>query len=222
MSITLAIVILTCLVSLAAMNNGKLLDDLIFYPPAIANRNQYYRFITHGLIHADFIHLAFNMVALYSFGEALEKQLFSSSCIFGNMGKLFFLLLYLGGLIVASVPDYFRHKDDYHYRSLGASGAVSGVIFAAIVLIPKLPIGFIFLPNIDIPGYIFGAAYLVISAVLDKRGGGNINHGAHFWGAMFGLGFTIVAVYAFGKINIWDNFLMQLKASQPFLPSCNF
>lgn len=219
MSITLAIVILTCLISVSAFTNNRLLEDLLFYPPAIAERRQYYRFITHGLVHADFIHLAFNMIALYSFGEALEKQLFSSSCLFGPLGKLFFLLLYIGGLIAASIPDFIKHGRHYHYRSLGASGAVSAVIFSAIVLIPKIPIGFIFIP-VDIPGYIFGLAYLLISAFLDKKGGSNINHGAHFWGAIFGLLFTILSITAFGKINVWENFIRQLQASQPFLPAC--
>lgn len=221
MSITLAIVILTCLVSLSAFTNAKIMDDLIFYPPAVARQNQYYRFITHGLIHADIMHLAFNMIALYSFGQVLEKQLFSYSCIFGNAGKFIYLLLYVGGLIVASIPDYLRHRDNYHYRSLGASGAVSAVIFASIVLIPKIKIGFIFIP-IPIPGYLFGIGYLAISAYLDKRGGSRINHAAHIWGALFGLLFTIVTVYAFGHIDLWKNFLQQLQASDPFLPNCDF
>src|SRR5687767_6845415 len=108
-TITLVIVIITCLVSIGGFSKQKVIDDLIFHPPSISRRNQYYRFITHGLIHADFIHLAFNMLALYSFGEVLE-QLFNYECIFGSNGKIFFILLYLGGLIVASIPDYIRYR----------------------------------------------------------------------------------------------------------------
>src|SRR5882672_2866031 len=176
MSLTLIIVITTCLVSIAGLNSQRIINDLIFYPPAI-RRNQFYRFITHGFIHADYFHLAFNMIALYSFGEVLEKQLFSNSCLFGERGKLFFVLLYFSGLIMASLPDYIRHKDNYHFRSLGASGAVSSVLFATIALLPQIPINFAFIP-VGIPGIIFGVIYVIASAYLDKRGGGNINHSA--------------------------------------------
>ena len=142
MTITLAIIIFTCLVSISAFSNAKLMDDLIFYAPAIARRKQYYRFFSHGFLHADYLHLAFNMLALYSFGEAVETMLFSNDCVFGSKGKLFYILLYVGGLIVATIPDYLRHKDNYNYKSLGASGAVSSVIFAAIALLPQLQSGF--------------------------------------------------------------------------------
>jgi membrane associated rhomboid family serine protease len=220
-SITLAIVIITCLVSFGGFAQQKIVNDLIFYPPAIAQRKQYYRFITHGFIHADIAHLAFNMIALYSFGGTLERQIFSFHCLFGFKGGLMFLLLYLGGLIIASLPDYFKYRDDPQFRSLGASGAVSAVIFSSIVLVPKVGIGVIFIPGVDIPGYIFGVIYLAISAYLNKRGGSHINHGAHLWGAIFGLVFTIVAVSFFSHINVWENFVDQINASKPYLPSCN-
>lgn len=221
MTITVAIIIFTCLVSISALNNAKLMDDLIFYAPAIAQRKQYYRFLSHGFLHADFLHLAFNMFALYSFGKAVETMLYSNECVFQSNGKLFYILLYVGGLIVASIPDYLRHKNNYNYRSLGASGAVSAVIFAAIALLPQLPIRFFFIP-IDIPGYIFGLLYLIISAYLDKRGGGNVNHSAHFWGAAFGLIFTFVCGQLFGNMNMIDNFMRQVQSFGRLLPfQCN-
>jgi membrane associated rhomboid family serine protease len=157
------------------------------------------------------------MFALYSFGQAVETMLYSNECVFESKGKLFYILLYLGGLIVASVPDYLRHKNNHNYRSLGASGAVSGVIFAAIALLPQLPIRFFFIP-IDIPGYVFGLVYLAISAYLDRRGGGNINHSAHFWGAAFGLIFTFVCGQFFSNMNMIENFLRQIQSSGRLLP----
>lgn len=221
MTITIAIIIFTCLLSISALNNAKLMDDLIFYAPAIDRNKQYYRFLSHGFLHADFLHLAFNMFALYSFGQAVETMLYSHECVFENKGKLFYILLYVGGLVVASIPDYLRHRNNYNYRSLGASGAVSGVIFAAIALLPQLPIRFFFIP-IDIPGYIFGLLYLIVSAYLDKRGGGNINHSAHFWGAAYGLIFTFVCGQLFGNMNMIENFTRQIQSFGRLLPfQCN-
>lgn len=208
-TVTLIITIITVAVSLLGFSNRKIIDDFIFYGPAISQRNQYYRFITHGLIHADFMHLAFNMFAFYTFGRVLEKYFFSDENIFGSDAKFYFAVLYIGGLIIASLPDYFKHKDDYHFRSLGASGAVSAVIFSCIVLYPTLPISIMFLP-IGIPGWIFGLIYIGISAYLDKQGGGRINHGAHLWGAVFGVVFTVVFVSLKGNINVWQNFIHQI------------
>jgi membrane associated rhomboid family serine protease len=196
------------------------MDDLIFYAPAIAQRKQYYRFLSHGFLHADYLHLGFNMFALYSFGTAVESMLYSNDCVFGTRGKLFYIILYIGGLIVASIPDYIKHRNNYNYRSLGASGAVSGVIFAAIALLPQLPIRFFFIP-VDIPGYIFGLVYLAISAYLDKRGGGNINHSAHFWGAAYGLIFTFVCGQLFGNMNMISNFTRQIQSSDLLPFQCN-
>ena len=216
LSITLILVLATCAVSIPAFNSPKLLNDLIFYPPAISERKQYYRFITHGFIHADIPHLAFNMIALYSFGEAVEK-IFSLDCFLGSAGKVYYLVLYIAALIVASIPTYLKNKDNYHYRSLGASGAVSAIIFAGLVMLPQLPINLMFIP-IDIPGYVFGIAYLVISGILAKRGSGAINHSAHFWGAAFGIAFTLILCIALAQINVFDNFIKQFQSPGHILP----
>jgi membrane associated rhomboid family serine protease len=215
-SITLLLVIANLAVSIPAFNNSKLTNELIFYPPAITNQKQYYRFITHGFLHADLPHLAFNMVALYSFGVAVEK-IYSLECLFGSMGKLYYLLLYMTALVIATLPTYLKNKENYHYRSLGASGAVSAVVFAGITLLPQIPINFMFVP-IDIPGYIFGIAYLGISAYLDRKGGGNVNHSAHFWGAAFGVAFTIILCMALAQLNVFENFIKQIQSFGRILP----
>ncbi|HMU47915.1 MAG TPA: rhomboid family intramembrane serine protease [Chitinophagaceae bacterium] len=208
LSITLIIVIITGLVSFGAFNNEKLKNDLIFYPPYI-NRGQVYRFITHGFIHADIGHLIFNMIALYSFGEVVE-MIYEVPWVFGSKGKILYLLLYFSALIIASVPDYIKHKDNYYYRSLGASGAVSAVIFSSILFNPNAGIGLIFIPGLAIPGYIFGIIYIIVSTVLARRGQDNIGHGAHITGAIYGLIFTYVTTKLMTDIDILDLFWKQV------------
>jgi membrane associated rhomboid family serine protease len=221
LGVTLVIIIITCLISIGGFSQQKIIDDLIFYPPAI-RRNQYYRFISHGFIHADIAHLAFNMIALYSFGNNLEK-IFSFSCVFGHLGKVFYLLLYLSALVIASLPDYLRYKNLYHFRSLGASGAVSAVIFSMLIFFPQTPVALIFLP-IGVPGYIFAIVYLAITVYLDRRGGGRINHSAHFWGAAYGVVFTLVFCKLFANsFDVYYNFMTQLKSSSgDFVLICNY
>lgn len=189
LSITLIIIIVTSLISLSGFSSQKILDDLIFYPPAISQRKQWYRFITCGLIHADWGHLIFNMLSLYFFGRGVELAF---SEIFVEKGKFLYLLMYIAALVVSLLPTYFKNKNNHNYKSLGASGAVSAVIFAGLLIAPGSEVYIFFIP-IPIPGFIFAPLYLIISAFLEKRGGDNINHSAHIWGALFGLAFTIVA-----------------------------
>ena len=217
LSMTLVLVIITVLISLGGFNNQKIVDDLIFHPPAIIKRNQYYRFITHGFIHADLIHLAFNMLALYSFGTHLER-VFNHHCFFGESGKLMYLLLYFTALIVASLPDLIKYRNNYLFSSLGASGAVCAVLFATVLLFPTLKVGLFFIPGI--PGWIFAIIYLAYCVWADKKDQTRINHSAHFWGSVYGLLFVILFVTAFGQIDIWDNLERQFDADKPFLPSC--
>lgn len=187
-TITLAIVALTCVISFTAFSNEKVINDLIFYPPAISNNNQWYRFVTCGFIHADIMHLAFNMYSFYLFGDMVERAF---EAIFGGTGKVLYLILYVAALAVCLAPTYLQHKDNYHYRSLGASGAVSAVIFVGIFLNPTMGLGIFPLP-FHIPGFIFGPLYLALSAYMAKKGHGNINHSAHIWGAIFGIVFLII------------------------------
>lgn len=185
---------MTCLISIIAFRNEKVMNDLIFYPPAVSENKQYYRFVTCGFIHADFMHLAFNMFSLYVFAQFVEEQFVT---IFGNGGKILYLVMYLLALIVCLLPTYFKNKHNQNYRSLGASGAVSAVVFAGLMIAPYIKVGLFIIPPI-IPGFVFGPLYLIISAWLDRKGGDNINHSAHLWGALFGIAFLIVAGYASG------------------------
>lgn len=205
-TITLSIVLITSVISFTAFSNQKVMDDLIFYPPAVTNRNQWYRFITCGLIHADIMHLVFNMYSFYLFGDIVEK---SFATIFGEQGKLIYVILYVTALIVSILPTYMNHQNDYHYKSLGASGAVSAIIFAGIFLYPTMGMGIFPIP-FHIPGFIFGPIYLGISYYMANKGHGNINHSAHIWGAVFGVVFIYITAKFLTNFDLLGNFLDQV------------
>ena len=196
---TIAIILVTALVSWRAFNDARLMDRLILWPPAIARRRQYERLVTHGFIHADFMHLMFNMVTLFFFGRQVE-QVFGA----GMQGALGFLFFYLSAIVMAILPTYLRHRDDARYRSLGASGGTSAVLFAFILFSPwsKLVIFPIPLP---IPAILFAALYIGWSIWMDRRGGDNVNHSAHLFGAAYGVLFMLVTQPGLGT-----HFLMQL------------
>lgn len=185
LSITLILIVVTGLVSWMAFNNPKLLERLILWPPAIDRRKQYDRLVTHGFIHADFGHLLFNMITLYFFGSQIERLFLP------YIGWIGFVLFYLSAIVVAILPTYLRHRHDAQYRSLGASGAVSAVLFAFILVDPWSKI-YIFLIPIGIPAVVFGALYIGYSIWMDKRGSDNVNHSAHLWGAGYGVLFTLI------------------------------
>ena len=208
MSITILIIIVTVIVSLSAFGSHKIMDDLIFYPTAITQKNQYYRFITYGFIHADLAHLFFNMYAFYLFGGACENSFIN---IFGPSGKTFYILMYFLALIVCVIPDFMKQNRNPNYRSLGASGAVSAVVFAYILFQPLQGIGLLFIP-IFIPGFLFGILFLIISYFLGKKGGSRINHSAHIWGAIFGVVFLIVFSKLFSDFPLLENFLNDVKS----------
>ena len=207
LSITLIIIIVTTLVSISGFSSHKIMDDLIFYPPAVTQQKQWWRFITCGLIHADFGHLILNMYALYIFGVQVERAFIS---IFGQHGNFVYLLMYVSALIVCLLPTYRKHRNNYYYRSLGASGAVSAVIFCFILLFPLQKLGLIFFP-VMIPGFIFGTLYLIVSSILERRSADNINHSAHIWGALYGIVFLIVASNFFSAYPVLQNFVDNVR-----------
>ncbi len=183
MSYTLIIIVITALISLAAFNNDSLTQKLILWPRMMDKPEEYYRLLTSGFIHADMMHLIFNMITLYFFGEYVE-QLFMMVGIRHEM----FLVLYLTAIVASSLPSYLKQKDNLYYRSLGASGGVAAVLFAFIFFAPWQTISFWFIP---IPGILAGVGYLAYSAYMAKRGGDYINHDAHFAGAVYGFLFLI-------------------------------
>jgi membrane associated rhomboid family serine protease len=179
--VTYLIIGFTCLVSIPAFTNEKMINNMVFYPARMKDGKELHRFFTHGFIHADYMHLLFNMLTLYFFGPYIEYIL----------GKALFLALYITALVGSSLFDYFKHKDNYYYRSLGASGAVSAVLFVTILNNPWASeiclFGVLCLPNL-----VFGIAYIAYSTYMDKRGGDNVAHTAHLWGGLYGFAFAAV------------------------------
>jgi len=183
MSTTLIVIAITAVISMLALNNINLIRQLILWPPALNRDHQYYRLVTYGLIHADPPHLLFNMLTLYFFGRAMEP-LYN-----GLLGPFGFAIFYVGGLIVSILPTYLRNRNNAQYRSLGASGAVSAVLFAFILIQPWATIYVFFFP---LPAIVYAVLYIGYSIYMDRRSADNINHSAHLWGALYGVIFTIV------------------------------
>lgn len=183
MIVTLALIAVTCVVSISAFGNPRLLEALVLWPPAISRRHQYWRLFSYGLVHVDGSHLLFNMITLFFFGRAME-DLYAH-----YLGPFGFALFYAGGLLVSILPSWWMHRRDPNYRSLGASGAVSAVLFAFILLQPWAMIFVFFLP---LPAILYAVAYIAYSIWMDRAGGQDrVNHSAHMWGGAYGVLFTV-------------------------------
>lgn len=209
--VTMALIAINVLMSLIAMNNQDVYAKSLMWPYGVKRYNQYYRFITSGFIHSNsnYFHLIFNMLTLYFFGKAIEPFF----TLAGLGGKFAYIALYFLGLIASDIPTYIKEKDNYNYHSLGASGAVSAVLFAAIVFNPWSIIKIF--GAFPIPAVIYGVLYLIFCVYMSKRGGDNVNHDAHFWGALFGVGFTVALVAAM-RPELFDFILYQLTHPKLF------
>ncbi|MEG0796193.1 MAG: rhomboid family intramembrane serine protease [Odoribacter sp.] len=182
---TYIIIAATVALSMVCFNNRQLFNKLSLSPYRVVHQREWYRVITHGFIHADWMHLFINMFTFWSFGQFIEK-----SFQMMDFESWAFLVLYFGGIIVASISDLIRYRNASWYSSIGASGAVSAVLFAAIFLNPWSKI--LLFAIIPIPGILFGVLFLAYCQYMAKQGGDNINHNAHFYGAVFGLIFPIL------------------------------
>jgi len=195
-SFLMIIIIVTVLVSLNAFSKSFILDKMVYSPYRVKHEKEYYRLLSHMFIHADSVHLIFNMMSLYFLGSFLENELIFS---FGSIGgEVHFLILYFFGGLFSTLIPFSRNQDNSNYRALGASGAVSAVIFAAIIWNPTMKLSLLFLP-IPIPAYIFGPIYLAFEYWADRRGGTGIAHDAHIGGAIFGVIYVLIINIDKGK-----------------------
>ncbi len=181
--VSVVIMMLTIAASLAAFFVPGFGETSILEPWRIARAQRLHTLITGNLIHANIPHLAFNMLSFYFFAPPLEHI----------VGSTIFLFIYVGSMLIADIPSILRYKNEPEYKTLGASGAVSGVIFSMILFYPTMRMGLFLLPPI-IPAWLFGPLYLAYSFYASRQMSDNINHDAHIWGALGGMLCTIVFV----------------------------
>ncbi|OOQ57531.1 rhomboid family intramembrane serine protease [Mucilaginibacter pedocola] len=188
------IFVLTLAMSLWAFSNPTAYARCILNPYEVSRGYRVYTVITSGLIHADWNHLFFNMFSYYFFAFRLETMI----------GHWQFGLLYFASMILADLPSIQKHKEDSWYNTLGASGAISAVVFSYILFLPKEPLGLIIIPTIGISAWIYGVLYLVYCHFASKHARDNINHDAHFFGAVCGIIITFALHH-----NIFNEFFAQ-------------
>lgn len=190
------IMLFTVITSIYAFNNHDIYGKFMLHPYSVYRKHKIYTLITSGLIHGDWMHLIFNMITFFSFGFPLERAI----------GSWQFGMIYFLGLILSDIPTIFKHKNDLWYNSLGASGAVSAVLFSAILIAPFVSLYIMPIP-IPIWAIVFGPLYLIYCVYAAKNARDNINHDAHFFGALTGLIVTVLIVPG-----VIPNFLGQLMA----------
>lgn len=186
MSVTILLIIIISVVSYIGWQKPDLQQKLLFHPYSIKHRNEYFRFITGGFVHSGWLHLFFNMFTFFFFGATLEV-LFERQ--YGSEGFAYLVSLLIFGIIVSDIPTYFKYKDAPHYRAVGASGGVAAVVFCSIMFFPTNDLCLYGI--ICIPGFILGPLFLIYSYYQSKRMADNINHDAHFYGALFGVAFSL-------------------------------
>ncbi|MDF1698110.1 MAG: rhomboid family intramembrane serine protease [Saprospiraceae bacterium] len=204
MNITILIIIVTCIVSYLCFEDRSLFNKLMHHPVSEVNRGEWYRLVSSGFVHADFMHLGFNMYVLYGFGSTVEKLFLAQYGVIA--GRFIYLLLYLVIIIVADIPSLIKHKNNNYYSSIGASGAVSGILFIAILFNPWGMLLFMFV--LPIPAIILGILYLVYSSWASKNARDKIAHDAHFYGAIAGIVFALVLLP--NLLNIFINRLLMV------------
>lgn len=185
-SITILIAIATIFCSIATWKRYDFFEKMTFHAPSIYN-GEWYRLFSYGFLHANWGHLFINMFVLWMFGRHVEAAYFY---FFGTKGLFLYLFLYMSAIIIATLYDLKKQRENYNYQAVGASGAVSAVLFAYIFLFPTEKVYFMFIP-IGIPAILFGIFYLVYSSYMSKQNIDNVGHDSHFWGGVYGFLFTI-------------------------------
>ena len=194
--VTYTLIAINCIVSIIGFQDKNFFEKYLYRPYNIHNnRNEWYRVFTSAFLHANIPHLFFNMYVLYSFGGMLEAGIFPE--VFGVKAEFYYVLLYIGAIMVSALPAFEKYKHTYSYAAVGASGAISAIVFSYILILPTSQMGLIFIPFLHFQAWMFGGLYLLYSWYMAKHGHDFIGHDAHLWGALFGVAFTIAIHPAF-------------------------
>ena len=203
MTITVTLIIIIALISIISFSQPTILSRFQFSAFQVYHRGQYYRLVSHAFVHANWEHLIVNMIVLFSFGLIVEKYF---EMYFGSAGQNYYLVLFFGSIIFSSLWSLFNEKNNYYYNAVGASGAVSAVLFTAIFFDPWSNIYFFGI--LPIPGIVFGGLYLYYSYYMSRKNLDNIGHDAHFLGALFGFCLPVII-----RPSLFMDFLDQLFKS---------
>jgi len=207
-TVTLIIIGVTILTSWRAFKDRGLFEKLKHYPFVENRDKEYYRFLSSGFVHGSGMHLFINMYVLYTFGDVVER-IFSQE--FGMVGRIIYVFFYISAIVVADIPTFVKHKMNPSFASIGASGAVSAIVFVFILFDPWQGLTFIFFPFFSIPAFILGIGYLIYSSWASNRGGGRIDHSAHLAGAIYGIFFMIAL-----RPSLMLNFVESIRTGLPF------
>lgn len=203
--LTLIIVISTAAFSFFGFQRPELMSRYDFSPYRITHRNEYYRFFTHAFLHVDWVHLFINMLVFFSFGSYVEQTFIQMARAgYIRSGEFNFILLYGPSIIISSLATFLKKRNDPYYIAVGASGGVSAVLFTSIFFSPLQNVYLYMI--IPLPGIVFGILYLAYSSYMGKKGKDNINHDAHFWGAVYGLIYPVIM-----EPSLLKNFISQIK-----------
>lgn len=204
---TIILIGITVLTSYQGWKKPDFLERWMFTPYLIQSKSQWDRFVLSGFIHKDNIHLLFNMFTFFFFGRVVE--MFLMYRLGTGLGLVIYVLFYIGAIVVADIPTYIKHKANYRYRALGASGGVSATVFGSIVIMPLSDICLFGI--ICLPGFVLGLLFLIYTYVQSKKGDDGINHSAHLYGAIFGIVFVLIISPQSGL-----HFIEQIKSFRPF------
>lgn len=189
--ITIVIIAITALVSIIALSKREFLSAMMFNAFSVYHYKKYYRLFSHGLVHGSFSHLFFNMLTLFFFGRYAEEWFRAAWGQTG--GSILYVVMYVTAIAVTSIADLVKHRNNPNYNAIGASGAVSAVLFSSVLFDPKMGI-YIYLIPIPIPAFIFAPLYLIYCQWMARKNMDNIGHTAHFWGAVYGLVFPLACM----------------------------
>jgi membrane associated rhomboid family serine protease len=190
MSVTLILLIITVAVSFFAFNDPSFMDKFLHHPFTEARQKEQYRWLTSGFIHNDYMHLGVNMFVFYQFGGIVEQHYIA---VFDeNMGRILYLVLYLGAIVAGALPTYYKHQNNQQYAALGASGGVAGIMFAFALFSPTSQI--LLYGIIPLYSIVWAVLYLVYEQWAGRRGQDNIGHDAHFYGAVYGFIATAIMI----------------------------